>query len=168
MDQACLNVLDAEVRAQLAAIAEVATTIEERAARLQADDPAFLESLAYQMHNLYNAVEDLFRIVASAFENNVTDPGRWHSELLRRMTLEIEGMRPALVSKELHPLLNELRGFRHFFRHGYAATLEETRLGLVLERAREAGPLLERDVLEFLSRLRDVEDPASPDRPKIA
>ncbi|RPI49180.1 MAG: hypothetical protein EHM56_12760 [Chloroflexi bacterium] len=153
MDAIHLKVLQAEMQAQWKAVEDVYTQVEARAAGLRPGDPASLESLAYQLHNLYNAVEDLFKIVTNAFENQVVDLSRWHAELLGRMRLEIEGVRPALVSAKLYPLLDELRAFRHFFRHAYGRRLQESRVQAILEQAREAKPLLERDVEQFLAQL---------------
>lgn len=153
MDPSQLKVLRAEMQAQLQAIEGVYAEIEARAAGFRPQDPATLESLAYQLHNLYNAVEDLLKIVTSAFENHVVDLSRWHTELLGRMRLEIEGIRPALVSAELYPLLDELRAFRHFFRHAYGRRLRADRVQTLLVDAQEVRPLLKRDVEQFLARL---------------
>jgi len=49
--------------------------------------------IAYHLHNLYSAFEDVFQRVAETFENQVSDKTRWHAQLLRRMTLDIEGIR---------------------------------------------------------------------------
>ena len=39
--------------------------------------------------------------------------------LLDRMSIAIEGVRPALMPLELKNPLHELRGFRHVFVHAY-------------------------------------------------
>jgi hypothetical protein len=153
MDPIQVKVLQAEMQAQWQGIEDVYAQIEARAAGFRSGDPASLESLAYQLHNLYNAVEDLFKIVTSAFENQAIDVSRWHAELLGRMRLEIKGVRPALVSADLYPLLDELRAFRHFFRHAYGRRLQDDRVKALLAHAREARPLLERDVEQFLAHL---------------
>lgn len=74
---------------------------------------------------------------------------------IRRMTLEIADVRPALLSAETAQLLQELRAFRHFFRHAYAADLDYQRVQENLERARRLGPLLARDVKHFLAAFGD-------------
>lgn len=152
MDSIHIKVLQAEMQAQWKAIEDVYDQVEARAAGLRPKDPASLESLAYQLHNLYNAVEDHFRIVTAAFENHVVHLSRWHTDLLGRMRLEIEGVRPALVSAELHPLLDELGAFRHFFRHIYGRRLQDSRVQALLAEAREARPLLKADLEQFLAR----------------
>ena len=76
--------------------------------------------MGYQLHNLYGAFEQLFKETARFFENRV-DAGSCRADLLRRMQLEIQGIRPALLSAETASGLDELRRFRHFFRHAYTA-----------------------------------------------
>ena len=90
--------------------------------------------LGYMLHNVYGAMEDLFQEVARTFENRVEDPQRYHRELLKRMALEIPGVRPALLSSPSHSLLNELRGFRHVFRHAYDYELSPARLSALKSR----------------------------------
>ena len=51
-------------------------------------------AVAYYLHNLYCAFESIFQRVAEGVENRISDRTIWHAELLRRMTLDIEGVRP--------------------------------------------------------------------------
>lgn len=97
---------------------------EELEERERKRGKAAIESLGYQLHNLYCAFEDLFKIVAAAFENHIEDKSRYHLELLKRMAIPIEGIRPALLSQESYTLLDNLRSFRHFFRHAYSYELD--------------------------------------------
>lgn len=59
-----------------------------------------VEALAYQLHNLYGACEQLFELIARAFENQI-DGTTYHVDLLRRMKAEITGVRPALLTAGL-------------------------------------------------------------------
>lgn len=154
MDEARLTLLVSDIKAQMDVIEAIYDKLDVRAAGLQPDDEIQLESAAYQLHNLYNAVEDLFQLVAAHFENQLEGAGRWHTELLRRMSQDVEGVRPALLSDETYVLLNGLRSFRHFFRHAYAAPIEYAQLQINLEKARRLPPCLKRDVEQFLHRLR--------------
>lgn len=158
MEEGKLAVLQADIEGQMALIEEVHATLEERAADLQPGNEMQLESVAYQLHNLYNAIEDLFKIVADHFENQIAETPRWHTELLRRMREEIPGVRPALISRESYTLLNGLRGFRHFFRHAYGVPIEYAQLQINLEKARRLRPLLQQDVTRFLQQLRGASE----------
>lgn len=150
MDALRLALLRAEIQRQAAEIDKIYMKIEERK---QGHDPASLESLGYQLHNLYCAFEDLLKIVAAFFENQVADESRYHAELLRRMSLVVEGVRPAFISEKTYRLLDNLRSFRHFFRHAYAYELDERKLGIVLEDALRLKELYPQDIRSFLEAL---------------
>jgi hypothetical protein len=55
--------------------------------------------LAYTIHNIYCLMENYFLRVAKTFENHV-EGDAWHKDLVRRMSIEIDGMRPALLDDE--------------------------------------------------------------------
>jgi hypothetical protein len=148
-----IAVLTADVTAQMTLIGAIETKVKARAANLRAEDEASLESLAYQIHNFYNAVEDLLKLLAARFENHITETAQWHSALLQRMTQAVVGMRPAVLSAESYTLLNGLRGFRHFFRHAYGVAIEYEQLKVNLGRVQQLQPLLNQDIQRFLAAL---------------
>ena len=68
-------------------------------------------------------------------EKNVPfDISIWKRALIRRMVLNIEGVRPALLSEKSFQHLDELRGFRHAFRHAYSYGLDEERVTYLLKK----------------------------------
>jgi hypothetical protein len=97
---------------------------------LAANDPVVAQA-AFELHNYYCVSENLMRRIAVAFENAL-DPSDWHRQLLSRMALAIEGVRPALLDKPLRARLDELRKFRHFFRNAYDRPLDPKKLGDLL------------------------------------
>lgn len=153
MDKNGLIILITDVNAQMDLIKTISERLKQRAMDLTADDIIRLESVAYQIHNLYNATEDLFKIIATYFENNISDTTRWHSALLQRMTQSIPEIRPALFSQKTYSILNSLRGFRHFFRHAYGSILEYEQLKINLDKAMNLYTLLETDVNNFIQEL---------------
>ncbi len=153
MDTNTLVIFKSDIQAQINLVKRIADQLHQRAEGLTTDDIIRLESVAYQMHNLYNATEDLFKIIATYFENNMTDTAKWHSLLLQRMSQEIEGVRPAVISEETFLLLNTLRGFRHFFRHAYGTSLEYELLKPNLTKALSLFPYLEADMNQFMQQL---------------
>ena len=66
--------------------------------------------------NYYTCLETLFLRVSQFFENDLA-VDRWHQDLLEKMTLNIEGVRPRLLSDAAHVPLRELMRFRHFKRY---------------------------------------------------
>lgn len=140
----------ADISAQLQEITTIYGRIDERE---QVHGPAGLESLAFQLHNLYNTIERLFELIARTFENHIETQSRYHIELLKRMRVEVPGVRPAAVSDEAFPLLDNLRGFRHRIRYASTIQVDERLLRIVLEDARALRSLLWRDVEGFLAKL---------------
>jgi len=91
--------------------------------------------VAYRLHNLYNAFENIFRNIAAAFENQLDEASGWHSPLLQRMCLDLMPVRPAVIDAAAYAALDELRRFRHVFRSAYGVDLDAARLRLVLDKA---------------------------------
>lgn len=80
-------------------------------------------TLSYYLSGIYSFYEDIFVKIANVFENTISDKTMWHSELLNRMALNIEDVRPRVIADENLEILNELRRFRHVFRYSYAFEL---------------------------------------------
>ncbi len=93
-------------------------------------------------------------MVAGFFENHMDDKTRYHAQLLKRMTLSVEGMRPALLSDKAWVLLDRLRAFRHVFRHAYAYELDVRKVRLVLEDAMALKEIYFKDGQAFLHCLK--------------
>lgn len=125
---------------------EVALAAGQLAAeRFAAGGPASLEACAYNLARLYNLLEQMAQRVARLFENSI-DPDRgWHAELIRRLTIEIRGVRPAFFPEKLAYPLRELRAFRHLVTHAYDLEFDPDKLRLLLKYAdqvtRELQPL---------------------------
>lgn len=136
----------------------IASIYEELARHpLQQDtDADTLIVIGYQLHNLYNAFENIFQNIAAVFENSVDDVSQWHTQLLERMRLDVMPLRPAVIDDEAYDALDELRRFRHLFRHAYSLKLDPARLQLVTQKALSLKatyrPQLEQ-FLEFLQNL---------------
>ncbi|MDI6794259.1 MAG: hypothetical protein QME81_15585 [bacterium] len=148
-----LPAFEAEVRDQLKEIDKVYQRVEKRSHDFK-KNPERTESLSYQLHNLYCAFEDLFRIVAEHFENSITDKERWHAELLKRMKIEVEGIRPAFISEDIYVILDKLRAFRHRFRHAYTYDLDPDEIELVLEKAIRLKGIYQTEAERFLNLIK--------------
>ncbi len=153
MEKERLAILKADMQAQIEEIDKLYAKVEERS---RETGKAGIESTAYQLHNLYCAFEDLFKVIADTFENHIQDESRYHTELLKRMTISIEGVRPSFLSAESYQLLDTLRAFRHFFRHAYTYELDERKVRIVLEDALQLRELYKQDIKRFLESLSDV------------
>lgn len=146
-----IQTLKAEIAADLQAIAEIYAALNRYPDALASEEQ--LIAVAYHLHNLYCAFESIFQRVAEVFENQITDHAGWHAEVLHRMTLGIEGIRPALISPAAYDALDELRRFRHLFRSAYRLHLDPERLALVRRRASALEQLYPTDMARFLAFL---------------
>ncbi|GFP34853.1 hypothetical protein HKBW3S43_00645 [Candidatus Hakubella thermalkaliphila] len=147
MEKESLAILRAETQVQIGEIERIYAKLEERKRKR---GKTGIESVAYQLHNLYCAFKDLFKIIANTFENHIQDKSQYHLELLKRMTMPIEGVRPSLLSQKSYVLLDNLRSFRHFFRHAYSYELDERKVKIVLEDAITLRELYRQDIKTFL------------------
>ena len=86
---------------------------------------------ALKSQQLYTACEDMLKSVAGTFENNISDFSKYHLELLKVMSSEVPGIRPAFLNDKSYSILDRLRSFRHFIRHGYDYDLDKDELILL-------------------------------------
>jgi uncharacterized protein YutE (UPF0331/DUF86 family) len=108
-----------------------------------------VESTGYWLHNLYCAYEDLFKLVSGFWENSIGKNGHYYVNLLKRMAGEIEAVRPALISQKAFVSLDELRGFRHVFRHAYSYGLDDERVRFLLRRVLAQKEMIFTDISRF-------------------
>jgi hypothetical protein len=122
----------------------------------ESDEQEALIVVAYRLHSLYSAFENIFRNIATSFENHL-DPSSWHRQLLERMRLDLNPVRPAVLDAEAFEKLDELLRFRHLFRTGYGLRLDALRLQLVVRKAQELKAIYRRKIERFLEFLRRLE-----------
>jgi len=137
MSPEAIKTLISEIRADLEAISQLLQWLDETRQAIPPErSPSLQEKAAigYLLHNLYSAFENIFKNIAGMFGNTIEERETWHAHLLRRMTLEVEGVRPRVIGPQCYDALDELRRFRHLFRHAYALELDWERLGLVLRK----------------------------------
>lgn len=133
MDDKILVLLN-NIRRDLEAIATIYGELERHPLQENTDDDTLIV-VAYHLHNLYNAFENTFQNIAAVFENSVDEVERWHAQLLERMRLDVMPLRPAVIDDTAYDALDELRRFRHLFRHAYSVKLDPLRLQLVMHKA---------------------------------
>lgn len=146
-----IQLLKSGIRENMQSIQEAYQALNEAAQSDLNQDNSIIVS--YFLHVIYGHFENLFTRIAGAFENQIEDQAQWHSELLWRMTLNIEGIRPAVIGKESYICLNELRRFRHLFRNAYLLRFDPDRLALVLRDARRLEDRYQDELDRFIAFL---------------
>lgn len=134
---------------------ETIQTLHNRIETLKPIDDDKTVNLAYQLHNLYSAYEDMFKEISATFENNIDRSSGFHKYLLTRMKLSIQGIRPNVISNENYEILGELLGFRHVFRHAYNYNLSPQKINLLREKILSAYPAIKQDIAIFKTFLTD-------------
>jgi hypothetical protein len=116
-----------------------------------ASTPATAAQAAVALHHGYGAIESLLVRVSRYIEGALPAGSDGHIELLESMALDLEGIRPRVLSPDSLRALRVLLAFRHFFRHAYAITLDARRLDELKREAIALEATLDAD-LERLDR----------------
>jgi hypothetical protein len=111
--------------------------------------------IAELMVDYYTCAETLFLRTSQFFENNL-DATRWHSDLLEKMTLHIEGVRNPVVSDETARNLGELLKFRHFRRYYFELEYDWDKLDYLQKVFNRVTEHLPSDLDSFRSFLRQL------------
>lgn len=104
--------------------------------------------MAEIMVDFYTCLETLFLRISQFFEN-ILEKDKWHSDLLHKMILEIEGVRQAVISDETYSILLEFLKFRHFKRYYFEFDYDWDKLEFLEKKYRQLKPLLEEDLKNF-------------------
>jgi hypothetical protein len=123
-----------------------------------ATDYLDFSALGYTIHNLYSIMENSCLRIAKFFENSISDSA-WHKDLLERMRLDIDQVRPAFLDEQTYLYLDDLRAFRHVFRNLYARPIDKDKIMLVQAKVEPACNAFHRAVEryhEFLQSLTEI------------
>jgi hypothetical protein len=148
---AALARLRGEIAADRQGMARRALDLDEAERRLvaQPGDSAALALAAWAIHGWYTALESIFERVARQIDAEVPTGDRWHRALLAQASVDVPGVRPAVVPNDLRADLEDLLAARHFLRHAYGAELDARRLAENGARIRAIGPGVEHSLGEL-------------------
>ena len=144
-----LSFLVSYINEQRRILENIVEKVSHNLSNFNLEDEKTTVFLSYELHNFYSGTEDLFKEVARIFENYVENVQKFHMELLKRMKLSIEGVRPNLISETSFKFLNELRKFRHIFRHAYDYELDAKRVKELSQLLLDNFPLIKGDLSKF-------------------
>ncbi len=109
--------------------------------------------LAAYLHHFYTGIEAIIERVAGEIDGGTGKRGDYHRELLRSMTLEIEGIRPPVITDDLAEELDDYRKFRHLFRHAYAGEMRWKKMSHLVENAGVVAARFEASMKKFIGFL---------------
>lgn len=99
----------------------------------QHNDDYYLDSVALNLHGLYNGFERLFELIAALIDGTKPSGEHWHQLLLQQMSEEIPRIRPAVISEGTRLKLDTLRGFRHVVRNVYTFKFDPRKINALVE-----------------------------------
>jgi len=76
------------------------------------------------IHDFYTGVEKIFRQIATRVDRDLPTGEDWHVQLLQRMSVPLEEIRPRVIDTPLERNLEEYLRFRHLFRNIYGFELK--------------------------------------------
>lgn len=117
-------------------------------AKTQHDD-YYLDGVALNLHGFYSGLEKIFEKVAANVDGTLPTASNWHQELLRQMTLEVDGIRPAVISEETRDMLEDYRGFRHVVRNVYTYHLNPEKMEHLISNVDVVLEKLTAELLDF-------------------
>lgn len=149
-----LPVLVAEIKDELAKLEKFIHKLSGQKNRLE--DEEIAESAALRLHNFYTGCERLFQLIAAEVNGFTPQTVDWHKRLLAQVALDIEGVRPAVISPATRQDLEELLKFRHIVRNTYGFELETERLENLVNLTLKMFPRFEDEINAFKTFLMDL------------
>lgn len=76
-------------------------------------------AIGAMLHNCFGALESALERLIEAVDGGLPTGRNYHAELIRRAAAPVPGVRPTIISPALAADLQQLRQYRHAFRHAY-------------------------------------------------
>jgi hypothetical protein len=138
-----------EIRTELESLQRLAEEFDS--APREVTDSYSVRARASILHDFYTGIERIFIRIADELNGGVPRSEQWHRQLLTDMTLELPGIRPAVVTVSLADSLGPFLRFRHLFRNLYGFVLDPERVSEVESRLPVAHALFVAEIKAFLT-----------------
>ena len=146
----------AEMQADRRALAERDAELDRFVGAMPGHEDVQAAALALVLERTYTGLENLLERLVHAFDGDVRRrDGDWHRSLLEAAALDVPQLRPAVLVR-CAPAVDELRRFRRFVRHAYAAPLDTVRVQELARAWQVARPDLTADLDRFETFLADL------------
>ena len=107
--------------------------------------------------NYYTCIETIFFRISTFFENNLSKD-RWHSDLLKKMRIKMNGIREKVITDQTFSILDEFRRFRHFKRYYYDYSYDREKLNYLQKKFDQLVSNIHNDINNFIEFLRSLND----------
>lgn len=154
-----MEALIVDIDADLEIIRKEVDSIKRKLIRLKTEkDPENIDShikaIAGSLHSIYTGYESIIERIVRALDGETPLGKDYHLKLLRRAITEIPHCRPSIITRETFIILDELRTYRHKFRHIYIYMISPSRIIELAEQGIKSFEFFNRDIEEFKEFLR--------------
>ena len=159
MKKESLPELIAEIKDELRLLEKLVSEIQETGQNIPQsprEHRIYEESLALKLHNFYTGCERIFQKIAGDINGNVPTSLNWHKRLLRSMTLDIENIRPPVLSQKTEKALSEYLAFRHVVRNIYGFEIDSEKLSGLVQKVEKTYQEVKNNLNRFLHFLREM------------
>ena len=146
-----IPVLVAEIKDELSKLDILSQKLSSQVNRTNKEEIA--ESAALRLHNFYTGCERIFKLIVSEVNGGVPHELDWHKRLLTQVSLEIEDIRPAVISHKTRKDLEELLRFRHIVRNIYGFELKPERIETLIALTISLFPRFTKEIENFMAFL---------------
>src|SRR3989304_7033408 len=116
----------------------------------------YLRAVASILHDFYCGAERIFIRIAEELNGGIPEGENWHIQLLKDMGLEIEKVRPPVISPGVSKSLRENLEFRHRFRNIYGFELEWEKMKGLRERLPVVVEEFKKEMKQFLKFMQGI------------
>ena len=146
-----IPVLVAEIKDELSKLDILSQKLSSQVNRTNKEEIA--ESAALRLHNFYTGCERIFKLIVSEVNGGVPHELDWHKRMLTQVSLEIEDIRPAVISLKTRKDLEELLRFRHIVRNIYGFELKPERIETLIALTISLFPGFTKEIENFMAFL---------------
>lgn len=121
--------LQADIQRELQNIKSLNHELSEILKNLSGSEPSNVElrAIGSILHDFYCAAERIFQRVANEIDEALPKGDDWHIQLLTRMSIALEAIRPKIIDDQLKSEMEDYLKFRHLFRNVYGFELKWNR-----------------------------------------
>jgi hypothetical protein len=149
-----IPVLVAEIKDELSKLEILEHKLSSQLNRTKEEEIA--ESAALRLHNFYTGCERIFKLITSEVNGGIPHELDWHKRLLTQVALEINDIRPVVISLQTRKDLEELLRFRHIVRNIYGFELEPERIEALIALVIRLYPRFTKEIENFIAFLMGV------------
>lgn len=151
--------LISEIKAELKLLDNLVSEIEDvsrEKAKSYKKEKIYKESLALKLHNFYTGCERIFHKIADDINGGVPSSRDWHKRLLKSMSLDIEGIRPPVISESTAEILENYLAFRHVVRNIYGFEIESEKLTILIKKIFSLHKKFKKEINKFIAFLKEM------------